>query len=228
MLWTAAVAAELLVLRPALFDRDAPVQGLEVVFACVGGSFAACGLVAWRRRPDSRSGALMTATGFAFFLPALFGQIDAPLAATLVTWWVDLWSVLFVALLLSLLTAGRLESMVDKLLVFAFVLPLLILNFVWLLFAEEVEPNLLLAFPDEQIADVIDTDPAVDPARRLPRHGAGARPPLAGGDAAAAARAAADDRGLVRPADLQRAAHQRPRVRRALAELLCGSPPARS
>ena len=69
----------------------------------------------------------------------------------------DLWSVLFVALLVSLLTAGRLESTVDKLLVFAFVLPLLILNFVWLLFAEEVEPNLLLAFPDEQIADAIDT-----------------------------------------------------------------------
>ena len=73
-LWTAAVVAELLVLRPALLDRDEPVQGLEVVFACVGGSFAACGLVAWHRRPDSRSGALMTATGFAFFLPTLLGR----------------------------------------------------------------------------------------------------------------------------------------------------------
>ena len=45
----------------------------------------------------------------------------------------------------------------DRLLVFAFVLPLLILRFVWLLFAEEEEPNLLLAFPDEQIAKAIDT-----------------------------------------------------------------------
>jgi signal transduction histidine kinase len=156
-LWTAAVAAELAVLRPALFDRDAPVEGLEVVFACVGGSFAACGIVAWHRRPDSRSGTLMTATGFAFFLPSLLGQIDSELAATLATLLVDLWSVLFVALLVSLLSAGRLESTVDKLLVFSFVLPLLILEFVWLLFVEEVEPNLLLAFPDEQIADVIDT-----------------------------------------------------------------------
>ena len=117
-LWTAAVAAEVAVLRPALFDRDAPVQGLEVVFACVGGSFAACGLLAWRRRPDSRSGALMTATGFAFFLPALLGQIVSPLPATLAMWFVDLWSVLFIALLVSLFTAGRLESTVDKLLVF--------------------------------------------------------------------------------------------------------------
>jgi signal transduction histidine kinase len=156
-LWTAAVAAEVAVLRPALFNRDTPVEGLEVVFACVGGSFAACGLIAWHRRPDSRSGALMTATGFAFFLPSLLGLIDSPLAATLATWLVDLWSVLFVALLVSLLSAGRLESTVDKLLVFSFVLPLLILEFVWLLFVEEVEPNLLLAFPDKQIADVIDT-----------------------------------------------------------------------
>jgi signal transduction histidine kinase len=156
-LWTAAVAAELAVLRPALFDRDTPVDGLQVVFACVGGSFAACGIVAWHRRPDSRSGALMTATGFAFFLPSLLGQIDSAAAATLGTWLVDLWSVLFVALLVSLLTAGRLESSVDRLLVFLFVLPLLILGFAWLLVAEEVEPNVLLAFPDKGVADVIDT-----------------------------------------------------------------------
>jgi signal transduction histidine kinase len=156
-LWTAAVAAEIAVLRPALFDRDAPVEGLEVVFACVGGSFAFCGLVAWHRRPDSRSGALMTATGFAFFLPALLGQIDSALAGTLATLLVDLWSVLFVALLVSLLSAGRLETTVDKLLVFAFVLPLLILDFVWQMFVEDLQPNLLLAFPNQQIAAAIDT-----------------------------------------------------------------------
>src|SRR3977135_3665221 len=72
-LWTAAVVAELLVLRPALFARARPSQGLEVVFACVGGSFAACGIVAWPRRPDSHTGALMTATGFAFLVPSLVG-----------------------------------------------------------------------------------------------------------------------------------------------------------
>ena len=33
-----------------------------------GWVFIACGLVAWSRRPDSRSGALMTATGFSWFL----------------------------------------------------------------------------------------------------------------------------------------------------------------
>jgi hypothetical protein len=79
------------------------------VFACVGGSFAACGIIAWHGRPDSRSGALMTAAGFAFFLPALLGQIDSALAATVATLVVDLWSVLLV----SLLSAGRLESTIE-------------------------------------------------------------------------------------------------------------------
>src|SRR5215207_6196309 len=65
-LWIAVVVAELLALRPVLFDREAPIQGLAVVFTLIGGSFAACGLVAWRRRPDSHSGMLMTATGFLF------------------------------------------------------------------------------------------------------------------------------------------------------------------
>ena len=155
-MWTAVVVAELLALRPALFDREVPVQGLELVFASIGGSFAACGLIAWRRRPDSRSGALMTATGFCFFLPSLLGQVASPLADTLAVLLVDLWSVLFVALLVSLLTAGRLETTVDKLLVFAFVLPLLILEFVWMLFNEK-EGHLLVAFPDKGVADAIDT-----------------------------------------------------------------------
>ena len=111
----------------------------------------------------------MTATGFAFFLPALLGQIESPLPATLGMWFVDLWSVLFIALLVSLFNAGRLESTVDKLLVFAFVLPLLILNFVWLLFAEEVEPNMLLAFPDKQIADATRRSGRSSSARASPR-----------------------------------------------------------
>ena len=199
-LWTAAVVAELLVLRPALLDRDEPVQGLEVVFACVGGSFAACGLVAWHRRPDSRSGALMTATGFAFFLPTLLGELGTPLGDTLAVLLVDLWSVLFVALLVTLLTAGRLETTVDKLLVFLFVLPLLILGFVWMLFEEDIENNLLLAFPDAGIAH------ALDQAQRAILIGACVATvavlgvALARGVAAAATGAAADARGLVRAA----------------------------
>jgi len=53
-LWVATVIAEALALRPVLFDTPAPIQPISVIFTLVGGSFAACGLIAWRRRPDSR------------------------------------------------------------------------------------------------------------------------------------------------------------------------------
>ncbi|MDT7581255.1 MAG: hypothetical protein QOK35_2519, partial [Pseudonocardiales bacterium] len=53
VLWTAAVAAELGVLLPVFRGDAGP---LEVILRLVGGPFAACGLIAWHRRPDSRSG----------------------------------------------------------------------------------------------------------------------------------------------------------------------------
>jgi hypothetical protein len=109
-LWTAAVIAELLALRPVLFEPAAPVRGVEVVLTLIGGSFAACGLIAWRRRPDSRSGMLMTATGFLFFVSPLLGQLDGELASTLRVLSFDWWVFPFVALLLTLLTSGRLQS----------------------------------------------------------------------------------------------------------------------
>jgi hypothetical protein len=81
-LWVAIVVAELVALRPVLWDREAPVQPIEVVLTLVGGSFAACGLIAWRRRPDSRSGMLMAGTGFAFIAVQLLGQVEGELAST--------------------------------------------------------------------------------------------------------------------------------------------------
>src|SRR5215213_6654433 len=107
-LWVVAAVAEVLALRPVLFDTDAPIDWLAVGFALVGGSFAAFGLIAWRKRPDTRGGALMTATGFGFFASALLGQLDAPLAFTAGLFLADIWVFPFVALLLTLLTAGRL------------------------------------------------------------------------------------------------------------------------
>ena len=158
----AALAAEALALKPLMLDREGPIDGLGVVFGLVGGSFAAFGLVAWRRRPDSRSGVLMAATGFAFFASPLLGQLDAPLAFTVLTLLVDLWLFLFVALLLTLLTAGRLQRGFDRWLVAAYAVPLTILQLGWLLFAEldnGVElngRNLLLAFPNQDVAYAID------------------------------------------------------------------------
>jgi signal transduction histidine kinase len=152
-----ALVGEVLVLRPILSTDDVPVSGIDVVFGLVGGSFAVSGLIAWRRRPDSRTGALMTATGFAFFISPLLRQVDGAVAFMVWNLLVDTWIFFFVPVLLTLLTAGRLRSHRDRWLVAAYAFPLVLLQVVWLLFAElEEGDNLLLAFPDEDVAHVLD------------------------------------------------------------------------
>jgi signal transduction histidine kinase len=155
VLWGAAVAAEVLALRPVVIEQEGPIDGLAVVFTLVGGSFAACGLVAWRRRPDSRSGMLMTATGFLFFVDPLFGQLDGELAMTVQFLIVDWWIFPFVALILTLLERGRLQPGLDRLLVASFALPIVIGQIAWMMFDPE-EGGLLLAFPDPDVAHAID------------------------------------------------------------------------
>jgi signal transduction histidine kinase len=154
-LWIATVVFELLALRPVLFDREAPIQGIEVVFTLVGGSFAACGLVAWQRRPDSRSGMLMTATGFLFFVSPLLSQVDVELVSTLRQLFVDYWIFPFVALILTLLTSGRLQTRFDRLLVASYLIPLGIGQVAWMMTDPE-EGYLLLAWPDADVAHAID------------------------------------------------------------------------
>ena len=154
-LWIAVVVAELLALRPVLFDREAPIQGIEVVFTLVGGSFAACGLIAWRRRPDSRSGLLMVATGFLFFVSPLLSQLQGELANTLRVLFVDYWIFPFVTLILTLLTSGRLQTRIDRLLVASYLIPLGIGQVAWMM-TDPAEGYLLLAFPDADVAHVID------------------------------------------------------------------------
>ena len=131
-----AAIGEVLVLRPILSTEDVPVSGIDVVFGLVGGSFAACGLVAWHRRPDSRTGALMTGTGFAFFISPLLRQLDGALAYTTWSLLVDAWIFFFVPLLLTLLTRGRMRSRLDRWVVAAYALPLVLLQLIWMLFAE--------------------------------------------------------------------------------------------
>jgi hypothetical protein len=93
-------------LVPVLFHRGVPVEGMDVVYRLVG-AFAACGLIAWRRRPDSRAGKLMTATGFGFFVAPVLTQFASPLAVTAVMLFADLWAIALVALVLTFATGGR-------------------------------------------------------------------------------------------------------------------------
>ena len=131
-----ALVGEVLVLRPIVATDDVPVNGIDVVFGLVGGSFAVSGLIAWRRRPDSRTGLLMTATGFAFFYSPLMRQLDGALAYTLWSLLVDTWIFFFVPVLLTLLTRGRIHDRRDRWLVAAYALPLVLLQVIWLLFSD--------------------------------------------------------------------------------------------
>ena len=159
-MWTLAVAAEFGALAPVLF-RHQPVELIDVAFRLVGGSFTACGLIAWHRRPDNRSGMLMTATGFAFLVSPLVSQLDSPAATTIALWLPDLFMLFFVPLLLTYLTGGRLRSGIDRLLVGAIAVELLVLAPLFMMFSEQ-EGNLFLVLPHPGLAEIADTAQRAD------------------------------------------------------------------
>jgi signal transduction histidine kinase len=122
-LWTAVVATEFVALLPMVV-ADEPTAGYRVVFRLVGGAFAACGLIAWHRRPDSRSGLLMVATGFGLLVEPVFVQLEPGALRTVGDLFEDAWGIPIIALLLTFLSGGRLASRVDRVLVGVFVLAL--------------------------------------------------------------------------------------------------------
>src|SRR3954451_15610973 len=83
VLWIATAAAGVIAQIPALMYRGPPVPVEEVLHNLSGVSFAACGLIAWHRRPDSAIGLMLTVAGFGVLVPAILGQIHSPLAFTL-------------------------------------------------------------------------------------------------------------------------------------------------
>jgi signal transduction histidine kinase len=123
-LWTLACASAAvgLALVPMLAEADfLPNRGLWIAFDLViGAGFTGVGLYAWYRRPDNRVGALMVATGFAWYL-VVAGSTSASLTWTVGT----VASNLFVATAIHLLLAfpsGRLGTAADRALVgFAYV-----------------------------------------------------------------------------------------------------------
>jgi signal transduction histidine kinase len=154
-LWAAAAAASVAALHPVLLDRGPPVPGYSIIHTLSGVSFAACGLVAWRRRPDSRAGRLLTAAGFGVLVASILRQIASPPAFTLAVLLGELWILAFVALILSFVTGGRLASTTDVVLVGAFFAGLFVLQLAVLLFFEHPD-NVLLAVPDAGVAGALD------------------------------------------------------------------------
>ena len=153
-LWISAAAAGFVALIPALFGRGPPVPANEWIHDLSGVSFTACGLIAWRRRPDSAVGPMLTVAGFGVLLSAILGQVDSPLAFTLDLLVGELWIALYAALILSFVTGGRLTTRIDLILVEAFVFGLFVMQFAVLLFLPD-ERNLLLVWPDAGIASTL-------------------------------------------------------------------------
>jgi signal transduction histidine kinase len=153
-LWISAAAAGFVAQIPALFGRGPPVPAEEVLHNLSGVSFAACGLVAWRRRPDSAVGPMLTVAGFGVLLSAILGQLHSPLAFTLDLLFGELWIALYAALILSFVTGGRLATRIDLILVEAYVFALLVIQFAALLFLPD-QDNLLLVWPHASTADAL-------------------------------------------------------------------------
>ncbi len=133
-------AAGFAALIPVLFDRGPPLPGYAVINRLSGISFMACGLLAWRQRPDSAVGRLLTVTGFGVLLSAGARSSStrrwrSPRTCCSAT----CGSSLFVALFLSFVTGGRLTSRLDVVLVGAFLVDLLVLPFAMLLFLPDEE-----------------------------------------------------------------------------------------
>ncbi|HKG66304.1 MAG TPA: histidine kinase [Solirubrobacteraceae bacterium] len=153
-MWISAAAAGFVAQIPALFGRGPPVPAEEVLHNLSGVSFAACGLVAWRRRPDSAVGPMLTVAGFGVLLSAILGQLHSPLAFTLDLLVGELWIALYAALILSFVTGGRLATRIDLILVEAYVFALLVIQFAALLFLPD-QDNLLLVWPHASTADAL-------------------------------------------------------------------------
>jgi signal transduction histidine kinase len=156
LLWPLAIAAEVTAFV-FLFRDSAHVTAVDIVNRSVGGSFVACGLIAWQRRRDSRIGPLMTLTGFVFLSEAVLSGVDSSVAYTVSQWSGNWWTPVFAALVLSF-PSGRISSRVDWAIVGAFAFGAVVLQLVWLLFLPfpPGKENVFLISPDADLANVID------------------------------------------------------------------------
>jgi signal transduction histidine kinase len=125
----------------------------------VGWSFIGVGLYAWRRRPESRTGALMVLLGFAWFLSAL-AFANSPVLYSLGFVVGGLWGGVFLQLIMSF-PSGRLASGWDRALVIAGYVTFTVASIPAMLFAgphelgcNDCPTNVLLTRRDPDLASV--------------------------------------------------------------------------
>jgi signal transduction histidine kinase len=152
-------------------DRESDSAAWIVLALTLGWGFAGAGIFAWWRRPENRTGPLMTLVGFTRFLGAL-GSADAAWAYTLGLLVGALWLGALVHMLVAFPT-GRVEPGLERRVVLlgwsaAVALPLLVA----LVTARpgdcrDCPENLLLTWDNETAADVVQAAVVVVPAALL-------------------------------------------------------------
>jgi signal transduction histidine kinase len=132
-------------------------RGVEACLALlVGWSFIGTGLFAWWRRPANRTGLLMTAAGFAWFLSQLSASDDDLLFTIGIA--LDGLFIAIVAHLLVAFPTGRLQTRAERAVAAAGYFTVTVLQVPSLLFEEPGEPrNLLIVEPDQGLSDALDT-----------------------------------------------------------------------
>ena len=133
-----------------LFGGEGGVTAMQVIGRSIGGSFIFCGLIAWQRRPDNRTGQLMALTGFLFQAVPLVAEVSYTLSEVIANWWL----VSLAALVLGF-PSGRISARVDRLIIAGFVIGTGLVQVVWLLFRPVPETALLIS-GDAGLADAID------------------------------------------------------------------------
>jgi len=154
----ASVAAGLAAVALVLSSDHVDDRGVTAALGlAVGWSFAGTGLLAWWRRPVNRTGALMVAAGFAWFLQSL-GTANGNVLYTIGI----AFDALFPAVVGHLVLAypsGRLQTRAERLIVAAGYFTTTVLQIPSLLFEEHPagEPrNLLVIRPDQELSDRLD------------------------------------------------------------------------
>jgi len=156
--WSVGLTAGAAVLVLGLTDeRMAGYRVVAVLSAIFGVAFMASGLVAARRRPENRLGAVMVALGALWLTAQLMGfSHDSSALATASQALGDAYVVPLALLLVSFPT-GRRPSHRDLLLVAPFAVAVIPLEVAWLLFLALPPPGNALLIADEPgVADAID------------------------------------------------------------------------
>ena len=139
-------------------ERDAETTAWIVLALTLGWGFAGAGLLAWWRRPENRTGALMTLVGFVWFLGAL-ESADAAWAYTIGLLLSSLWIGALVHMLVAF-PSGRVEPGLQRALVALGWFGATVLPFLAALVTEQPNgcddcPDNLLLIRDSDAASVV-------------------------------------------------------------------------